>query len=491
MAVAQGQCPSCGAPIEFGVGSSIAKICEFCRATVMRSDRGLQNLGQVAEIANTPSLIAVGDQGTLSGRQFEVLGRVQLDHGKGPWDEYYVSFDYGQQWGWLAYAQGHWYVTTHAPGLAIPPFNALTVELDVALGNTFVRVAEIKTGRIVSGEGELPGAFPPGYVRHYADCYGPQNAFATLDYGDNSGAYTVFMGWVFDEPQMQITQFGQRHVHKVKTTSITCPSCGGEIPKLSGDRGERVGCPYCHAVSDIATQQVIAQQEAAMKAPDIPIGSHGTFDGVQYICIAYVRRGTDFDDEHYSWEEYLIWSERVGYRWLVKDPETGWLWVNPVNLAELGLGGMPDGVAWGDKQFQIRNRGQATVEYVLGEVYWKCEVGETTRTADFVNGRDVLSREESPGEAHWSYSSPVPWAALAQGFNLDPNGPGAQLGAAGGAAAAAGGSGKSGCSTPVVLILLILIVLMICMLAACGSCGGAGSGSSSSGYRGGGYYGGK
>ncbi len=102
MAVAQGSCPSCGASIEFGVGSSIAKVCEYCRATVVRSDRGLENLGKVADIANTPSLIAVGDQGTLSGRPFEVLGRVQLDHGKGPWDEYYVAFDYGQAWGWLA-----------------------------------------------------------------------------------------------------------------------------------------------------------------------------------------------------------------------------------------------------------------------------------------------------------------------------------------------------------------------------------------------------
>ena len=57
------------------------------------------------EIAPRPHLIAVGDQGTLAGRPFEVLGRVQLDHGLGPWDEYYVAFDYGQTWGWLAYAQ--------------------------------------------------------------------------------------------------------------------------------------------------------------------------------------------------------------------------------------------------------------------------------------------------------------------------------------------------------------------------------------------------
>ena len=103
MAVAQGNCPNCGAPIAFEVGASLAKVCEDCRHTVLRSDRGLENLGKVADLAHTPSLIAVGDEGTLGGRQFQVLGRVQLDHGAGPWDEYYVALDGGQ-----SFAGGCW-----------------------------------------------------------------------------------------------------------------------------------------------------------------------------------------------------------------------------------------------------------------------------------------------------------------------------------------------------------------------------------------------
>lgn len=487
MAVAQGTCPSCGAPIEFGVGSSIAKICEFCRATVVRSDRGLENLGKVADLAMTPSLIAIGDQGTLGGRPFEVLGRVQLDHGKGPWDEYYVTFDHGQGWGWLAYAQGHWYVTQEIPGLGIPPYNALRPEMDLTLGNAgFFRVAEVKSGTIVSGEGELPGAFPPGFTRYYADCYGPQNAFATLDYGNDTGTYTVFTGYVFDEPQMQVTQLGPRSQHKVQAAQIKCPSCGGDIPKLSGDRAERVGCPYCGAISDIALQQVVAQQERAMQMPDIPIGSRGVFEGQEYVCIAYVRRSSDFEGDRYTWEEYLIWSQPIGFRWLVKDPETGWSWVTPANLAELDLSGMPASVGWGSKSFRVRNQNVARVDYVLGEVYWKCELGETTEVADYTSGSDVLSREAGDGEVRWSHSAPMPWAAIAQAFGLP-------VGGAGNVAAAGGGSG-GGCGTTGLLLVIIVIVLLICMLGACGSCvGGSGGGSSSSGYRGGSgvYTGGK
>jgi len=115
MAIAQGSCPNCGAPIEFALGASLAKVCEFCKFTVVRTDRGLEHLGQVAALANTPSLVAVGDEGTLAGRPFKVMGRVQLDHGLGPWDEYYLSLNHAAEWGWLAYAEGQWQLTYSAP----------------------------------------------------------------------------------------------------------------------------------------------------------------------------------------------------------------------------------------------------------------------------------------------------------------------------------------------------------------------------------------
>src|SRR5690606_14423045 len=206
MAVNQGECPGCGAPIEFGVGSSIAKVCEYCGSTVVRRDHGLEDLGKVARLASTPSLIAVGDEGTLGGRPFKVMGRVQLDHGKGPWDEFYVSFDYGQAWGWLAFAQGHWYVTQQVPGLVVPPISSLQLEQDIQLGEQSFRVAELKQGTIRSAEGELPEAFPAGFERHYVDLYGQNSAFATIDYGDQSGPYTVFIGYCFPESQMRAQQ---------------------------------------------------------------------------------------------------------------------------------------------------------------------------------------------------------------------------------------------------------------------------------------------
>jgi hypothetical protein len=195
-----------------------------------------------------------------------------------------------------------------------------------------------------------------------------------------------------------------------------------------------------------------------------------------------LKRGTDYDGDYYSWEEFLIWAEGIGYRWLVKDPESGWSWAVPVNLADLNLSEGANTVGWGQRRFQIRNRGTARVDYVLGEVYWQCAIGETTRTADFIDASDVLSREESPGEVKSSYSTPGAWPVIAQAFSLPVEGPGGQM-----AATTGGGSSSAGCGSTLMVLIIVGVVLMFCVLGAMGDDGG-------STYRGGGgviIFGGK
>src|SRR5690606_33827013 len=156
----------------------------------------------------------------------------------------------------------------------------------------------------------------------------------------------------------------------------------------------------------------------------------------------------------------------------------------PVNLADLDLGSMPDQVRWGGRTFRIRNRNSARVDYVLGEVYWKCEVGETTQTMDFVDGKDVLSREESSGEVKWSYSTPVAWPVIATAFGLPVDGPGGKL-------AAAGGSHSGGATSTAWVLFVLIVVLIFCAIGALDS---DDDGSADGTFRGGGgiiFVGGK
>ena len=76
------------------------------------------------------------------------------------------------------------------------------------------------------------------------------------------------------------------------------------------------------------------------------------------------------------------------------------------------------------------------VEYVIGECYWKVEVGECARMADYIRPPRMLSREESTlgkgGEVNWSLGTYLYPAEVEQAFgttgltrpwNVAPNQP--------------------------------------------------------------------
>ena len=128
MSVLVSNCPSCAGPIEFKSGQSIVVICSYCRSAVARTDRDLKDLGKVAELVETGSPLDIGVRGQWKDQHFELTGRAQLGHEMGgQWDEWYATFSNG--WlGWLAEAQGRFYLTFQYPipeNVQLPAFDQL------------------------------------------------------------------------------------------------------------------------------------------------------------------------------------------------------------------------------------------------------------------------------------------------------------------------------------------------------------------------------
>ena len=104
-------CPSCGTSITFRISSSLVAVCEFCQTVVARADRNLEDRGKIAAIVDTNSPLRLGLRGKFGGKSFEIVGRTQYQHAAGGrWDEWYAAFSNGK-WGWLAEAQGRFYLT--------------------------------------------------------------------------------------------------------------------------------------------------------------------------------------------------------------------------------------------------------------------------------------------------------------------------------------------------------------------------------------------
>ncbi|MBK8465735.1 MAG: DUF4178 domain-containing protein [Chloracidobacterium sp.] len=414
MSVLQANCPSCAAPIEFKAGSTIVVVCPFCRSAIARNDRALEDLGKVAEIADSESPLKLGLKGTYKDTSFELTGRAQLRHELGGyWDEWYATFSNG--WvGWLAEAQGRFYMTFYQPlpaGTVLPTFNDLQLGQVVAeIPNpTPLMLQEKGHGTSLAADGEIPYKLSPGERFAYADLAGKNNAFATID-------YSIDPPWVFVGTSVTLDEIGlgdakpvQREARRVSTVGMGCPNCGGPLALIAPDKAERVTCPNCNSLLDV-NQGNLSFFKALNPPPNQPdfalaIGSEGTFAGdVKFKVIGAVVRSVTIEGIQYFWHEYLLYNPMVGFRWLVHS-DNHWNFVesvNPADVAQNNVFGAGSTVDHNGKKYKIFQDARAVVEYVKGEFYWRVEQGESVRAVDYVSAPNMVSMEASTDEMNWS-----------------------------------------------------------------------------------------
>lgn len=454
MSVLQANCPSCAGTVEFKSGSTIVVICPFCRSVVARTDRALEDLGKVAEIVQTESPLKIGLRGKYLNNGFELTGRAQYKHeAGGVWDEWYATFSNG--WvGWLAEAQGRFYMTFYQPqpGAQIPSYAALEVGAPVPLnlGSTAFVVAEKGMATAIAAEGEIPYQLVPNETNYFADLSGAGGAFGTIDYGTNPP-------FVFVGKQVSLQDIGlgdarpaERAAKSVSAARLGCPNCGGRLELRAPDAAERVTCPNCDSLLDVNKGSLrflhsLKNLSSATPPYLLEIGKTGQFAGRDPMqIIGAVTRSVNIEGTKYFWQEYLLYNPKIGFRWLVQS-DNHWTFVEPVapgDVVDSGLVGRGataqyngEGAAKG-KSFKLFQHAIGIVEHVRGEFYWRVETGEKTQMSDFVNAPFMLSKEVSFGksgsEINWSLGTYVPLKdvektfgveALPQPWNVAPNQP--------------------------------------------------------------------
>jgi len=375
----------------------------------------LDDLGKVAEIADSQSPLKLGLSGDWRGHKFELTGRAQLRHELGGfWDEWYATFSNG--WvGWLAEAQGKFYMTFFQPlpdGGRVPDFNNLQLGQTVQEipSQTSLIVTEKGTATSVAADGEIPYRLIPNEQSNYADLSGTGNAFATIDYSENPAWVFVGQSVTLDEIGLGNAKPAEREAARVGSAAMGCPNCGGPLTLAAPDKTERVTCPFCNSLLDV-NQGNLTFLKALKPSPSphefiLPIGAEGTFENVKQKIIGAVVRSVTVDGIKYYWHEYLLYNPRIGFRWLVHS-DNHWNYVQPVNPADVAVNegiGKPTAVFDGTT-FKIFQDAGAVVEYVKGEFYWRVSQGESVRAVDYVSAPLMLSQERSTNEINWSLGS--------------------------------------------------------------------------------------
>ena len=411
-------CPSCGAEVTFRAAGSVLAVCEFCRSTLLRKGADLENLGKMAELAEDTSLVRLGTEGRYQGVHFAVIGRIQLRYGQGLWNEWHLLYD-SQRTGWFGEGYGRNFITSlKAVKEPIPAYSTLKVGSPVTLDGKNFTVAGLETAKCVAGEGELPFKVGAGYDVQTADLYGGA-FFATIDYSETPPF--VFMGEQVDPAALKLTHTRDPATVTVGAAAIQCTGCGAPLAVHSGAAIETVACGSCGSVLDASDKSYKVIQKIAEKPriePLLPLGSKGRLRGAEYEVIGFMVRSIEAEGIRYPWREYLLFNPVEGFRWLT-EYHGHWNYAKATNNTPSSVTSLgPPAVQYLGGQYKHFQTAVSQVDYVVGEFYWRVQVGESNEVSDYINPPLLVSAEKTEKELVWSVSEYTEPEDIAQAFKL-------------------------------------------------------------------------
>jgi hypothetical protein len=469
-------------------------VCGFCRSTVVRDGATLARVGKMAELFDDHSPLQLLARGSWQGKPFTLVGRLQYRGASGPWTEWIAFFEDDGSTAWIAEDNGAYvFAAPASAGREMPQPDDFRVGAVTAINGKSYQVTSNEQVALVAAEGELPRLPPLNTPFAVVELRSPDNEVLSVDYGATPPDVTRGRPVALEELKFS----GLREASEEVATArqFACPNCGAPVEAHFAD-SKAITCRACNTLIDL-TSGIGGELRHAVQdepvQPLIPLGSTGQLQGVQWQVVGYQHRiGTEPDDpdEHFGWDEYLLYNRKRGFTFLVDSTE-GWSVVKPATGAPLVKKDMQSAVYLGTtyrQQYAYRAR----TTYVAGEFYWPVERGQATFNRDYAGSQGaLLSMEETPRERTWSVGSKIDSDLVARAFGLQNK---ADLLKRGDAGPVSGKGVGCGCATIVIAVLVILVLLAV--LKSCeddnwtrGSGSGYTSGRSG-GYSGGGGFGG-
>jgi len=471
-------CPGCGAPVEFRSAQSTHAVCSYCHSTVVRDGATLARLGRMAELFDDHSPLKLLASGRWQGKSFTLVGRLQYRGGAGVWTEWIALFDDGSQ-AWLAEDNGSYVLSLPASTQrALPQPEQLRVGATTAVNGKSYTVGYNEQVALIAAEGELPKMPPLNAPFAMVELRGPDNEVLSVDYGSTPPALARGRPVALDE--LALAGLGDASTKEDRGRSFSCPHCGAPVQvQLEGSKS--ITCRACNALIDlrqgIGRELAHALQDEPVQ-PLIPLGASGQLQGVQWQVVGYQHRlGTEPDDpdEHFGWDEYLLYNRKRGFTFLV-DATDGWSIVKPVTGAPT-LSSDLERASYLGTSYQRQSSYKAQTTYVAGEFYWPVERGQLSFNRDYAQGKQLLAMEETPHEVTWSFGSQVDADTVARAFGLEAKKDLLRRGDIGPVTPRGAGTG-CGCAT--LFLILFVLVLLVVLLRACDDDNpGGGSGYSS------------
>jgi ribosomal protein S27E len=467
-------CPGCGAPVDFKSAQSTHAVCGFCQSTVVRDGETLKRLGKMAELFDDHSPLQLQASGVWKQKAFTLVGRLQYKYGEGTWTEWHAVLADGSS-AYLSEDNGAYVFSVPLAGQRdLPDAEHFRVGATTAFNGKSYSVTSNQQVMLISAQGELP--YLPELGRSFAmvelrsqgsGAIGRVDGeVVSIDYGAQPPNLSSGKSVLLDD--LKLTGLRSESAKEEKGRQFACPNCGASLT-VQLATSQSMTCSSCTSIIDVS-QGIGGELKHAIQdepvQPLIPLGSTGQLQGVQWQVVGFQHRmGTDPSDpdEHFGWEEYLLYNAKRGFTFLVDSTE-GWSLVQPTTGAPSMTSSGAQSATYLGTKYQLKESYSAETTYVAGEFYWQVSRGQKTSNRDFVSGKGILSLEQTANELTWSVGSKIDSDLVAKAFKLDAKKDLLKRSDAGPGSA----SQKVGCGTIILLFFVILVFLLL--MSKCSSC---------------------
>jgi len=412
-------CPACGAQVEVKSAGWAMAVCSYCRSTLLRDADTVRNIGRMSEVIEDHTRIQINTSGQYQGKNFAVVGRIQLRYEDGFWNEWYALFDDGSA-GWLSDGSGQYVFTLPAgkPNRA-PTFEQIHPGNTIPWDNAQFTATDVRSAQCTAGEGELPFVVGSGYVARVAD-FRSGERFLTLDYSEGETPQ-VFLGvaTTLEDLKCQLLREADQVEDsagklKGKASSLECPNCGSGIDYAPG-KAEHLVCPSCHAeVSATAGQAEVLHKHDELESvvTSLQLGDIFTYQAVKWQLIGLMRC-KETGEESSIWVEYLFFNAQRGFQWLVETDDS-WTLTEVLNT-------LPEkhasSVRHAGKNYTKQWTYGAEVIYAAGAFNWRVSIGDQTSLTDYMGPDGTLSEEMTAAEVTWSLGRKISAEDVAKACN--------------------------------------------------------------------------
>ncbi|MCO6504667.1 MAG: DUF4178 domain-containing protein [Snodgrassella sp.] len=445
-------CPSCGAEIGVHSATSLTAVCQYCHSVLLINNDQLILDSRCSAVVDDLSPLQIGTTGVWNRKPFVLIGRIQVHYEAGMWNEWHALFADGKS-GWLSEAGDRFVFTREQIGETIK-LNTLQCghTQPVYKGRNWI-ISDIRQIKRGNYEGELPFPLSRQQKVNSIDLRSGKY-FMTIENADSATQQKVFFGEgvKLNALQLQHTRTADQiraQSGRIKGTMQAgkCPSCGGNIQWVSA-LATYIVCQHCQ--SSVSLNQDKIQLLKSEKKRDQQkqnltikpgskawIGRHNWLvlgavvvkeippeDALKELKLpitpSFSEDEINEDDFSSVWTEYLLYSPKKGFLWLIEQEDNQWSLASTLDIwPKINHPSIITPAGFGDEDLRCLYDYGGQVLYAAGAFYWQVKADDINYYRDFGTPKHKLSTTLNPQEQTWSVISEVSATAVATWFQRD------------------------------------------------------------------------